>query len=155
LKHEAVYLVFIYNSAAITVTVNGKPIRVRAHVSRPNGDQVRRTIAIGAVSALPIAIEHKREGEGVRTLAARFPRDTCWTVTLHTQGAATVLEACKMAGDFVPTLCHHPSIKHTEHSATCRLCMVDVTEVKGAGVQRCNQLSAIYSVPTWLLLFFK
>jgi NADH dehydrogenase/NADH:ubiquinone oxidoreductase subunit G len=57
-----------------------------------------------------------------------------------------------MAGDFVPTLCHHPSIKHTEHSATCRLCMVDVTEVKGAGVQRCNPLSAICSVSFVILV---
>ena len=41
---------------------------------------------------------------------------------------ATVLEAAKQAGIYIPTLCHHPSL---EPAGTCRLCVVEVKGMRG------------------------
>ena len=40
-------------------------------------------------------------------------------------GSATILEAARLAGIHIPTLCHHPSIKPY---GSCRLCTVQIVK---------------------------
>ena len=44
-------------------------------------------------------------------------------VKLEVETGATILDAAKQAGIWIPTLCHHPAVSN---AATCRLCMVEL-----------------------------
>lgn len=52
-----------------------------------------------------------------------MPRVTIDGVKVDVEKEATVLDAARKAGVWIPTLCHHPSL--SPH-ATCRLCMVEL-----------------------------
>ncbi|NQT25191.1 (2Fe-2S)-binding protein [candidate division KSB1 bacterium] len=43
--------------------------------------------------------------------------------TVEVKTGATILDAAKKLGIWIPTLCYHPALSH---SATCRLCMVEL-----------------------------
>jgi len=51
------------------------------------------------------------------------PTVTIDDVQVEVQKGATILDAAKLAGIWIPTLCYHPSVSRP---ATCRLCMVEL-----------------------------
>jgi len=61
---------------------------------------------------------------------------------------AYVLEACRLAGADVPTLCHHEAV---EPYGACRLCMVEVTRPEWGGHTR-MVASCLYPVEDGLIV---
>ena len=57
-------------------------------------------------------------------------------VKVEVEAEATILDAARKAGIWIPTLCYHPSVSNL---ATCRLCMVELNHgEKGQLVTACN-----------------
>lgn len=52
-----------------------------------------------------------------------MPTVTMDGVRVEVEKGATILDAAKKAGIWIPTLCHHPAVSS---GATCRLCMVEL-----------------------------
>lgn len=65
-----------------------------------------------------------------------MPTVTIDDVRVEVEGGATVLDAARKAGIWVPTLCYHPAISPP---AVCRLCMVELDRPDGKQlVTACN-----------------
>ena len=57
-------------------------------------------------------------------------------VEVNVKPGATILEAARKAGIWIPTLCYHPALTN---AATCRICMVELDRGGGAQlVTACN-----------------
>lgn len=52
-----------------------------------------------------------------------MPKVTIDGITVEVAAEATLLDAARQAGVWIPTLCHHPAVTPT---AACRICMVEL-----------------------------